>query len=1198
VPTRHRWFVESERLPAGGYLSPGKTGHYDVTREAAEQFGFSPAATAILADAAQDPDFYEFTRPAAHAQTPDEVDRLPEADRSAAIDAAVAAYHAWIRDCFARAKATAAEDPRLALYWVGYVLHAIEDLAPHAGRTNGEHAAGPNPDVDPEAVALASTYTYRALRAMRDGLGADVFDSLRRWDGEGALSFFEKIAKPVHGHVWDLPGAFRAYEESGDAWKKLGVPRIRWQRDTVISAVVDDLAGPAEARQAPADPEVPTKAQPVAARSGAQAAGGAAIAASDDGFVPLSPRTPDRPKAKWTVMVYMAGDDTSPNGIEYAIDQDLRELKKVGSSDGAHLLAQADDAHSPEGYRYRLRSGTPLVADRVESYRGDLNTGRVSTLVDFVRWAKSYYPAERYALVLWGHGSGHDDEDVYRLVRGKVSPRVAAQLARQRLGFFQRTRRTLVELGATRGYGYDDTSSDFLDSRELQEALAQVRRLLGAPLDLLGFDACLMSMVEVAFQIRESARILVASERTEPGDGWPYDRALAALAGTAGPAKANAAALAGDIVSAFGDCYRGSMTLAAVDLARVQDLAAALRGVAKHVDAPAYDLARRSATNCSPRGADGYRDLGSFLDALAGAHTRRASPLATAARRARQALDRAVLRAVGGTGLTVYAPSDFDPQIAGGADALYEQLDFAREMGWSAMLGRVFPRIVRLERAVPAPARAPNGSLHGLDRHNAREVLERFLLETTGEAPDRGRRGAPRTGVGRNGLARKGRDAGYAAAVAASSELRWSDALRYELLAPMRPAAYAALQKLPPRLTPEEAARAARAATRSARSKGKGAEPETVRVYLLPGIMGSLLTDARGILRLVWIDPWGLTVGRDFEGLKLDPTGLHDADESTDIRASALLPVVYERLSLALLAEFGPVVEHVPCDWRRSILAQGEELAARIARARRENPRLRVAVVAHSMGGLVGAAAYRKLAGGADAALPWWLGMVALGTPWCGSLEAVLALRGENDLLHKFAKLTSRSPAQVMDVAQTLWGLCGLLPPHMPSLLDPSLYAPGPLARSGAAALGEALRIVRDPPPNTVAVVSDRQPTLVELAPKDGVIERRFGAGDGTVPLWSSTTSGSGAALPVRYVDQPHALLPLDGAAVRHALELVGQWITGAPYAPETPAPPQAPIVHRTERDGELLDHLGNPSSVTLGDVLALMPLAGCTELG
>ena len=48
-------------------------------------------------------------------------------------------------------------------------------------------------------------------------------------------------------------------------------------------------------------------------------------------------------------------------------------------------------------------------------------------------------------------------------------------------------------------------------------------------IDIIGFDACLMGMVEVAYQLEGNADIILGSEELEPGDGWPYDTILTEL---------------------------------------------------------------------------------------------------------------------------------------------------------------------------------------------------------------------------------------------------------------------------------------------------------------------------------------------------------------------------------------------------------------------------------------------------------------------------------------------------------------------------------------------------------------------------------------------------------------------------------------------------------------------------------------------
>ena len=51
--------------------------------------------------------------------------------------------------------------------------------------------------------------------------------------------------------------------------------------------------------------------------------------------------------------------------------------------------------------------------------------------------------------------------------------------------------------------------------------------------DVLAFDACLMQMAEVAYEVKDLADYVVGSEETEPGPGYPYDPFLAGLLGHA-----------------------------------------------------------------------------------------------------------------------------------------------------------------------------------------------------------------------------------------------------------------------------------------------------------------------------------------------------------------------------------------------------------------------------------------------------------------------------------------------------------------------------------------------------------------------------------------------------------------------------------------------------------------------------------------
>jgi len=1139
------------KLPSGGIYPPyGHIGHWEVTAKVIEELGFSAPASDILCDAAQDPDFYEFSKPAAHAQTPDKADLCgSDSNKRAAIIAkAVKDYVKWVEDCFSKSRSALKKgDTRLSLYWLGYALHGIEDLAVHQGITNGEHAsAKDNPDFQAEDVALSYVYARRMLDTVRNALGQNGFDSLRNFNGQGKFSFLEKHNKKIHPGGWDIDNHFDEFNQAGKKYEELD-PKpdpVRWDREVVLSQVLESVLTQRFKHIKTVRSLRSTDSENPHRR-----------------FEALTPTKPLSTVAEWAVLVYMAGDDRNPNGIEYAISQDLTELKQIGSRDEVHFLVQTDDATGSASYRYRLREGTDLASDRLARFNGDLNTGSTKTLVDFVRWAHHLFPAKRTALVLWGHGSGHDDQNVYRAVRGAVTPRTAARLAQRRLGFFSGTRRSILEQGPTRGYGYDDTAGDFLDNVELHKALRQIKTILGRPLDILGFDACLMAMIEVAYQIHDTAKILVASERTEPGDGWWYSRAFHNLLDhpeTAAPE------LAQDIVSAYRMAYRNDMTLSAVNMEEIITLASKITDWTREADPADFHVIRRSALDCSPRPGDGYCDLGSFLEAAADDGRQGASEAGIA----RTILRRAILASCGmASGLTIYAPGNFRPQQAGSTDALYLSLDFVRKEGWGTFLKKVYPPLTKPAPSgdnllVPTPAT-------GLDRFTARHIL---------------------------------------AAVRSKAGESWLDRLRTELLAPCGKIVTATakqIDKLDPPKNPNKSPAAAK--------KG-GLPAEKRRILILPGIMGSLLHDRSGKLGAVWIDPWNLVFGDDFKALQLKwqteiageaskstvnplslPKLIPDGDDAVRIEAYRTVPLIYDRMALALMHKFGPVVEYVPYDWRQPIQYLGQGLATRIKTLADQYRDMEIVLVAHSMGGLVATDALTRLLVDSSQSLDTVKAFVVMGTPFLGAGKTLKSLRAEkNDL----KLLNENSSGDIKNTVQTFRGLYDMLPQNQVELLKPGLYAPGPLSRllPGDDRLTSPLRIVRELPPTiqlrTTAIYCTTKNTIgtVIVREDDTVDYSDLVAGDGTVSMMSALNGG--ALLPNSHeVNEGHMTLPLNGKAIEYSIDWIGRHLGSATTKTILRDWPAAPEIRLPVNREELIQHLEAEDELTLGDYMALLSL-------
>lgn len=379
-------------------------------------------------------------------------------------------------------------------------------------------------------------------------------------------------------------------------------------------------------------------------------------------------------QAKWTVMIYMGGD----NNLDGAALRDITEMAKIGSTKDVNVLVQLDRIKDKLTRRFRITKGGGFKKDCVASF-GDTNTGDPQVLFDFVNWAAQNYPANRHALILWNHGSGWWEDE------GKGR---AAGPGKKRRHLF---RHNIPP--EHRSICYDDTSNgDALDNRELQVILTAIAALLGKKIDILGMDACLMSMVEVVYQLQDSVSYIVGSEIEEPEDGWPYTEILAYL--TAKPAK-DTATIAAEIVKRYVASYKGAgetVTQSTLDVGRIADLTAKVDYLADVLRASLNDSSAlvADALRHSPRFYDdNYVDLACFAKNLqkkarADVRTKAADLLlALKAGKGKAILNQGKIgREVSGCcGLSIYFP-------AYRINTAYQHLDFATDCRWLSFLER------------------------------------------------------------------------------------------------------------------------------------------------------------------------------------------------------------------------------------------------------------------------------------------------------------------------------------------------------------------------------------------------------------------------------------------------------------------------------------------------------------------------------
>jgi len=198
------------------------------------------------------------------------------------------------------------------------------------------------------------------------------------------------------------------------------------------------------------------------------------------------------PAREWTFIIYMAADNdleqyaihnfnqleavrygNAPISIIVLLDRSPYYDQTNGNWSDTRLFEIISDpeGHSPIMKSPRLNSWElGLFVDKDT----DLNTADWRVLSGLIDFAKRVYPAEHYALFIWGHGTGWSS------------------------------------------IAHDDTSKDSMSLPDFRRAIA------GKNLSVIGFDTCFGAVLEVVYEIKDHAELFIGSQGLIPASGWDY----------------------------------------------------------------------------------------------------------------------------------------------------------------------------------------------------------------------------------------------------------------------------------------------------------------------------------------------------------------------------------------------------------------------------------------------------------------------------------------------------------------------------------------------------------------------------------------------------------------------------------------------------------------------------------------------------
>lgn len=188
----------------------------------------------------------------------------------------------------------------------------------------------------------------------------------------------------------------------------------------------------------------------------------------------------------WLIMWYLCGSNLESD--LGCASEDLFELTDIVLPENVTVLIETGGARQwmnefvdgSKIQRWMYQKDELTLVDEQPSS----NMGAAHTLSDFLFYAEQNYDADHRAVFFWNHGGG-----------------------------------------SLNGAAFDELyNNDSIDLLELYSALDSVYQLdmENPPIDVFGFDTCLMATVDVASTLQGFSHYLVASEETEPGNGWYY----------------------------------------------------------------------------------------------------------------------------------------------------------------------------------------------------------------------------------------------------------------------------------------------------------------------------------------------------------------------------------------------------------------------------------------------------------------------------------------------------------------------------------------------------------------------------------------------------------------------------------------------------------------------------------------------------
>lgn len=364
---------------------------------------------------------------------------------------------------------------------------------------------------------------------------------------------------------------------------------------------------------------------------------------------------------EWTFLVFINGH----NNLSHFGAMNIKDMEKTGSTDKINLVVEWGQENTNLNHRLLVQKSTDSsrVTSPILMSLPDRDMGDYRNLVDFVKWGVDNFPARHYFVVIWNHGTG------WNLVQPAFRPKDS-----------------LYE-----DISLDDNTGNKITTEQMGLALAEIKNYIGRNIDIYGSDACLMQMMEVATQIKDSVDYVVGSEDLEPGEGWPYETFIRkwAAAPEMTPAEVSVLLSKEYLAGYSGGVYgTQAVTFSALDMSKIEPVLASTAELVTYLTSlKGADLQQVKGSIRSVQTyawGTNFRDYGHFLKTIEGLPVQKNAAVTD---RLKADLAQLVMTSdnspyfAKSTGVSVWIPTSASQDMP-----RYKELAFNQRTGWAQFL--------------------------------------------------------------------------------------------------------------------------------------------------------------------------------------------------------------------------------------------------------------------------------------------------------------------------------------------------------------------------------------------------------------------------------------------------------------------------------------------------------------------------------